>query len=162
MSDLLGVTEPCATPNLCWLILVGRMREETGFKTYLWLFGYSIKPCLGSPCTFLGLQSPQSPGHLLSLKDFLLHALLENFLHITSRSVKSQGILPLGCRMSFIRIFLHRKGNFVSKLHVKHLYFCWFTTTILIPRVSENRFSVSEKSVFLFIPVGVDPLRGFE
>ena len=35
MSDLLGVTEPCATPNLCWLILVGRMREETGFKTYL-------------------------------------------------------------------------------------------------------------------------------
>lgn len=134
MSDLLGVTEPCATPNLCWLILVGRMREETGFKTYLWLFGYSIKPCLGSPCTFLGLQSPQSPGHLLSLKDFLLHALLENFLHITSRSVKSQGILPLGCRMSFIRIFLHRKGNFVSKLHVKHLYFCWFTATILIPR----------------------------
>ena len=109
-SDLLGVTEPCATPNLCWLILVGRMREETGFKTYLWLFGYSIKPCLGSPCTFLGLQSPQSPGHLLSLQDFLLHALLENFLHITSKSVKSQGILPSGCRMSFIKIFCIEKA----------------------------------------------------
>lgn len=99
-----------ATPNLCWLILVGRMREETGFKTYLWLFGYSIMPCLGSPCTFLGLQSPQSPGHLLSLQDFLLHALLENFLHITSKSVKSQGILPSGCRMSFIRIFCIEKA----------------------------------------------------
>ena len=118
MSDLLGITEPCATPNLYWLMSVGRMREETGFKTYLWLFGYSIMPCLGSPCTLLGLQSTQSPGHLLSLQDFLLHTLLENFLHITSKSVKSRGILPSGCRISFVRIFASKR-QFCFKITYK-------------------------------------------
>ena len=76
MSDILGVTESCAKPNLRCLMLIERMRKEECLRTYLclmstfWILSYM--PCLGSPCTLLDLRSTRSLRHLLSLQDFLL------------------------------------------------------------------------------------------
>ena len=64
--------------------------------------------------------------------------------------------------MSFIRIFCIEKAilfqNYMSSIFI----FVDSRPQYSSRGVSENRFSVGEKSVFLFIPVGVDPLRGFE
>ena len=72
--------------------------------------------CLGSPCILLGLWSMRSPGHLLSLQDFMLHALLDIcFAHHRYEHIKS--LLKL--LQSFITIFLHQKGTFGSKITYK-------------------------------------------
>ena len=100
MSDLLGVTESSAKPTLRCLTLVGRTREETGFKAYLclmgtfWIFNYTL------------------PGIFLYLIGFTEHAVIENFLHITgmntSRHFKvseKSGNVTFRLPQSFIRIF---------------------------------------------------------
>ena len=64
--------------------------------------------------------------------------------------------------MSFIKIFCIEKAILFQN-YIKSIFIFVDSRPQYSSRgVSENRFPVSEKSVFLFIPVGVDPLRGFE